>query len=728
MSNITGNPLLFSGYSPYIIDRSLRFNSADTANLSRTLGTPTSSIWTLAFWVKRSALGSIQPILGVDTNNYVGFDSNDYVIATLGGLSLILSLSRIRDTSAWYHIAILNNGISGQMVCFLNGISQGVVIGNITTLNTAVLHRIGSNGTNYFSGYLADVHFIDGDFVPASSFTYLDPNSVLQPKRYTGTYGNNGFRLDFSDNSNTTSTTLGKDRSGRNNDWTPNNFSVAAGVGNDSLVDSPTNGISFNNDTGGIIRGNYATWQGNVNGSTTTNGNLDVTNSTGRCTFKLSDVDRFYFEITGTGGVGPTVGFLNESNGVSTGVVMGANTTYGFEVIGNGAGAGGTIYSRDITGGGSWSTVTTLGTAALSSYRILTVSTSVGITASLNAGQRPFLGTPQTVGAKGLCSTNLRRNISRGYQYNDIVTYTGDNAASRNITGFAFSPDFVWIKSRALTLGSGLDHKLFDIVRGSGSALSSNTSGSALSQPTSLLSFNSDGFTIGSLQEINYTSVTYAAWAWDESPQAGFDLIEYTGTGSTRAVNHSLGAVPTFIIVKRRDNPNLWAVYHAVVGTTAYLSLSQTSTSTSDSSVFGVISYTNTSFFVGSSPLTNASGGSYIAYVFSPVAGYSFFGSYTGNGNADGPVVILDFEPSIILIKGLAATDWLIFDYKREGYNVDNDALFPNIGAAEPTTDYLDITSNGFKIRTTNGSANTNATTYVYAAFAYNPLSVARGR
>jgi hypothetical protein len=134
-------------------------------------------------------------------------------------------------------------------------------------------------------------------------------------------------------------------------------------------------------------------------------------------------------------------------------------------------------------------------------------------------------------------------------------------------------------------------------------------------------------------------------------------------------------------------------------------------------------------FSIGTDATVNASGGTYVAHCFASVAGYSTFGSYTGNGNADGPFVYLGFRPALVIVKMSSSTgNWTILDAKREGYNVDNDPLYPNLADAEGTTDLIDITSNGFKVRTTDATFNTNAGTYVYAAWAESPFQYSRAR
>jgi len=209
----------------YTIDRSLRFNSADGAYLGAAFGTPTDQdVFTLSMWVKRSALGSTQHLFGVSTNHSFGFTSGDALNLTFGGSSALTTTALFRDPSAWYHIVWTQSGTSHTI--YVNNVSVGTATATSSVFNTAVAHQLGAgNTTNFFNGYFADVHFIDGQALAATDFGKLDDNNVWQPKAYSGTYGTNGFHLDFSDNSSKDA--LGYDAAG-SNDWTVNNLTASA--------------------------------------------------------------------------------------------------------------------------------------------------------------------------------------------------------------------------------------------------------------------------------------------------------------------------------------------------------------------------------------------------------------------------------------------------------------------------------------------------------------------
>ena len=225
LNNILAGAAGQTGGAPvagYEIERSLRFNSADSAYLGATFGTPTDQdVFTLSMWVKRSALDSTQQLFGVSTNHSFGFTSGDALNLTFGGSSALTTTALFRDPSAWYHVVWKQNGTTHEL--YVNNVSVGTATATSNTFNTGVAHQIGAAGTtNYLNGYLADVHFIDGQALAPTNFGEFDDNGVWQPKAYTGTYGTNGFHLPFDDNSSAAA--LGTDTSGNGNDWTVNNF------------------------------------------------------------------------------------------------------------------------------------------------------------------------------------------------------------------------------------------------------------------------------------------------------------------------------------------------------------------------------------------------------------------------------------------------------------------------------------------------------------------------
>jgi len=224
----SANPLLLKKAAAAQIERSLRFNSADSAYLNRTYSSPTTqNTFTWAGWVKLGILSTTRHLFGVSTNHSLGFTTGNALNLTFGGTSALTTTTVFRDPSAWYHIVWTQSGTSHTL--YVNNVSVGTATATSSVFNTAVAHQIGAaNTANYFNGYLTNIHFIDGQALTPSSFTETDATTgQLIPKTYTGSYGTNGFNLLFADNSNTTASTLGKDTSGLSNNWTPNNFSIS---------------------------------------------------------------------------------------------------------------------------------------------------------------------------------------------------------------------------------------------------------------------------------------------------------------------------------------------------------------------------------------------------------------------------------------------------------------------------------------------------------------------
>jgi hypothetical protein len=326
--------------------------------------------------------------------------------------------------------------------------------------------------------------------------------------------------------------------------------------------------------------------------------------------------------------------------------------------------------------------------------------------------------------------------------YFQTKLYTGDGTTS-NAQTFDGSEDMqanmIWFKRRS----GAANHFLYDSVRGANRSLVPNdTDAEATSgeQTTYLASFDSDGFTLGDdVNNINASSETYVAWAWKESATAGFDIVSYTGDGSNRTISHSLSAKPAMIIVKQRSASRDWWVYNKNLdgtdGATGVLYLSTTDAAgTSATTSWNSTAPTTSVFSLGTTVGVNADSGTYIAYCFAEKQGYSKIGSYTGNGNADGPFVYLGFRPAFIMFKNTEAAEaWMLFDNKRSGSNGSSPAgnyqLQPNLSddenAAGPAA-YMDFCSNGFKLRTATNSLNV-AQKYIYMAFAEAPFVNSNG-
>jgi hypothetical protein len=781
----------------YQISRSLRFNSADSAYLNRT---PASAgnrkTWTWSAWVKRGSLGSAQTLFSASDSSgtneaLISFPATDVFrfYSYIGSLQMQLDTTQVfRDPSAWYHLVVAVDTTqataSNRAKLYVNG-SQITALDTATYsaqnydtyINTTQPHAIGRDPFTgrYFSGYMTEINFIDGQALTPSSFGETNAQTgVWSPKAYSGSYGTNGFYLNFSDNSNTTAATLGKDYSGNGNNWTPNNFSVTAGSGNDSLVDSPT---SFGTDTGvgGTVRGNYCTlnplYKNGAGTPAITNGNLDMlAGGTGDSyfggTFSISS-GKWYYEclvnsVASSGGTGLLIGICKTSapNGVNVGAYRNTSEIYNLDGTTQTAGAtyatgdllgvafdidAGTVqfYKNGTAQGATPSFTFTAGTEVFVRGRSDGANPSV----TFNFGQRPFAYTAPS-GFKALCTQNLptptigATTATQANLYYDASLYTG-NGSNQTITNSGFQPDWVWIKARSNSQGSSL----VDAVRGASKVLISNST-AAEATLTSPPTFNSNGFT--STTDISTNGYTYVAWQWiangsgstntagsitstvSANTTSGFSVVTYTGTGANATVGHGIGVAPSMIIIKNRSTSSYdWMVYHTSIGNTQYLRLNQTDAAATSSSAFNNTSPTSTVFSLGNGSLGNQSTYTYVAYCFAEVAGYSKFGSYTGNGSADGPFVYTGFRPAYIMLKNTANpyTDWYVLDVARNTYNAAGLILRPDTSGAEQNyAPLLDFLSNGFKIRDTSAPWNESGSSIIYACFAQNPFKYSLAR
>jgi hypothetical protein len=309
-----------------------------------------------------------------------------------------------------------------------------------------------------------------------------------------------------------------------------------------------------------------------------------------------------------------------------------------------------------------------------------------------------------------------------------VKAYSGTGSAHAetfDITDTSMQPDMVWIKNRDTTG----NHGIWDAVRGATKQIYPNVNYSESTAANSMTAFNSNGFSVGTDGDQNGSGNKLVAWCWKESATAGFDIVSFTGNATNRTISHSLSAVPKMIIVKNRTDAVEWQIYHQAIGNDYSIFLDLDNGRDGGSFYWNDTTPTSSVFSVGTYNGTNGSSDNMIAYCFADIKGYSKFGSYKGNGNADGPMNFLGFKPAFVIVKQstAAGNSWNIFDNKREGYNPDNDALFADVDSTETTTDYLDLLSNGFKIRNNSSAVNTSGETYIYMAFAESPFVNSNG-
>ena len=314
--------------------------------------------------------------------------------------------------------------------------------------------------------------------------------------------------------------------------------------------------------------------------------------------------------------------------------------------------------------------------------------------------------------------------------YFQVKLYTGDGSTvAHTLDGDTdMQPDMVWIKSRSGTYS----HILHDSVRGATKELKPNGTNAEGTDTDGLTAFGSDGFSLGTGGAVNVNTGTYVAWCWQESATAGFDIVSYAGNGSAGlTVSHSLSAVPKLMIVKNRSGSYSWAVYHGAntsAPETDSLFLDVTDATSDRLAEWNDTAPTSSIFTVSDGNSVNNSSENFIAYLWRSVQGFSKFGSYTGNGNADGTFVYTGFRPAWILTKETSGVaSWRIIDNKRDTINPAQTNLYPNQDSADYTEYPIDILSNGFKIKHSGGGQNESGASYIYMAFAEAPFVNSNG-
>ena len=333
--------------------------------------------------------------------------------------------------------------------------------------------------------------------------------------------------------------------------------------------------------------------------------------------------------------------------------------------------------------------------------------------------------------------------IDKPTDYFNTVLYTG-NGSSQTITGVGFQADFIWFKERS----SAGEHKLNNSVLGTNNYLISNSTSGDDTTGSGIQSYNSDGYAVSNASNINDNTETYVTWNWlaggsassntdgditssvSANTTAGFSIVSYTGNGSAGAtVGHGLGSAPAVMIFKILNTADNWRVYHQGIDATApedyHAQLNSTGARIDNAGFFNDTAPTSSVFTLGSDSGINGSSNTFIAYCFAEKKGYSKFGIYTGNGNADGTFVYTGFRPAWIMLKESTGTsDWSIYDNKRETFNVADSTLEANTSDAEAEVSGrpIDILSNGFKLRGTSSFTNESGKAYIYLAFAESPF------
>lgn len=667
------------------VTKSLRLRASAEAMMERTFGAPTSDQkMTFSFWVKRGVLGSTigtQTIFAnsIASGGQLSFSGrNELRFDSASNANVLVTTQIFCDPTAMYHVVFAIDTTqataANRMIFYVNGVrvtlfstatypTQNANIG----INQATLHSIGCwayYSVNYFDGVLADFYFIDGAALTPSAFSAAASDSgVLAPIAYSGTYGATGFHLKF-DNVGSVEA-LGTDSSSNGNAWTPNNVSLTAGATYDSFKDVPL--------LVSATVANYATLNPlNPAASTLTNGNLKASGTTDLPTI-IPTSGTYYFEISGV--------------------------------------------SK------TWTPPAAFPSAA----------------GNYNFGQQPFTNTPSAtlLNAFSLASAT----IIKGNVQADATIYVANAGTLNVVNAGAFKPDFVWAESRTYARGGAFYNSTAGVTK----LTYPYSTAAEATLANSLTAFNANGFTLGSAEPSNLTNGGLAvAWQWklnngsvgantdgsitssvQLNATAGFSLVTWTGTGANGTVGHGLGVAPAMIIVKDRTHTYSPYVYHAAIGNTNHFWLDYNDGATALATAWNNTSPTSAVFSVGSSVNTNASAGAMIAYCWTPIAGFSVFGTYVGNGADRGPMINLGFKPAILIIKRMDSTstnEWYMVDSARNQFNPVDSVLFPNATYAESGGYNINFLSVGFQINNTNAGLNASSGNYCYAAFAANPF------
>ena len=818
---ITDDTALVAG--PYQIERSLRFDRNGTPGLYREgVGDGNRRKWTLSLWLKPNMPitdGSNRSLFGL---NNTGNNREEIAFSSSNRISYQLRIggnhrygcdsdAYMRDYSRWYHVVFQydsdNSTANDRVRIHINGERQSVSF--YENDGAGYNSYINSGGTgiylgrtansNSFDGYLAEVNFIDGLNVDPLELGFFESQTgIWMPKKYTGNYGNQGWYLNFSDNSGNSATTIGKDYSGNGHNWTPNNFSITANPSTnsakfdtDSKLDTPTNNWATLNP----IRRN----EQNSSSTATRNGLLYAyipNDNQGSFPFTQPlKSGKWYWEIQADGGnstryFGIVPDYYTTDNTAYTKGVVGFTwgdsylvlNTDGMSPTSNATGnpTENTLYAS----GFGWNTSTDIANVALDmdtrevqfgkngtygpkirlpaddcGYVGYVSNGTNGATNNwkLNFGasggtNQGFDYAPPT-GFKPINSKNLltaqATSVMQPKKHFESLIYAGNDATGRAITGLQFKPDFIWIKNRS----NAFSHAIYDSVRGPTKRLRADTTAAEGTDTDGITSFDSNGWTMSGNDAINQNSANFVAWCWKAggaavtnndgsiatqvsvNKEAGFSIITYTGTGADGAtIGHGLGRTPGFVMTKRRDNNAInWVCKHSCTTKVAYLDLpdrfddngsGQGIITNLNSSTYTVTRYNN-EYNIGG---VNSNGDAFVSYCWAEIPGYSKIGRYRGkggsgtSGNSKGPFIYCGFEPAWVMIKDVdnSGRSWIIQDNKRDPSNPTDRWLFADGSNDGSHSDgrYIDLLSDGFKIRSARNETNGDNNNYLYLAFA----------
>ena len=806
LGNLKGSAQVFQDTEFYngVATQSARFNGS-SAFLERT---PSSAgnrkTHTFSCWVKRSNITSNQNILRTagnsDTTRFEFYiDSGDTLVYNGQSTYFFITNEKLRDVGSWYHFVVAidttQSTATDRLKLYINGnqITSFSTYNNLSqdtdyALSNNINHQIGK-GYGFWDGYMAEINFVDGLQLDPTYFGETK-NGVWIAKEYTGSYGTNGFRLEFKQTGTGTasSSTVGADTSGQDNHYTSSGIASR----DSNMPDSPENNwctlnpleLDENNSGAATLEGNLKWTNVNANiGST-----FGFGNQGGKYYWEylyVSSTDSNQYQ-----GVTLQKDGISLTNAYSTGIALyfedGTTRVDGT----SGTGFGGKInadniiqFKLDLDNG-------TLQFGKNNTYiDALTLPTSAGgwraggIQAAGSGGTRVFVAnygqdssfagnkTAQgntdenglgdfyyavPSGFLAVCSANLPEprigpnSTTQADDHHNTVLFSGTGSSPLSVTGVGFQPDWLWLKRRDNATNGHNIH--YDSTRGGTNALRSSTSGAEAQFGDMVITFAADGFSFTGTDGLNNSSsYSNVAWNWkanggttssntdgsltstvQANTTAGFSIVTWTeSTANSQTIGHGLGATPAMIISKLTDDSALdWYTFHQTLTKSNRISFNSTSTRASSSFWNGTLD--NDVFHVGyGDSYDNKSA---VAYCFAEVDGYSKFRGYTGNDATDGTFVYTGFSPAFVILRYVSGSaggtkNWVVYDNKRSSINPNDNTIYANASDAETADSSFDIDllSNGFKIRNAEGTVN-NAAEYLYMAFAEQPFKYANAK
>ncbi len=718
-----------------------------------------------------------------ESNNTFSFRVGTGDATTYGSIS---SSQTITSSSGLTHLAVAWDLSTSKMQMYVNGISTSSSPGAFTNANVDIVnspfHGIGGGQFNPISPNLqarvGQVYVNYGEFLDLSVSTNLNkfynngtpislgssgevptgniPTFLLDGISITKNHGGGGD-LDVTVGSFSLGATITGAICSNRNGFKSYSLGYVNGILGTVTKDSPT---LFGSDTGlgAEVSGNYATYNPLVTNQfnsadvipTISSGNIKISKPSGGTsntvtTFRVPGTGKWYWEhhILGTASNSIVLG-QQSSIAYSSDWVYRQNGTV-VNLTGQSSIAtfnAGDIISIAYNGDDGQITILKNGTALLTNNgviggvnneRFVWVQTnSTSDIVATNFGATPYTYAAPA-GYKSINTFNIPiPSIVDSSTYHDVIRYTGNGTSLKITTPSGFKPDLMWIRRIA---GGG--NGIHDTTRSTNRPVIFTNSTAGESTGSSLISsFDSDGFTLNSNTSGNGSGSEFMGWLWKEAGQSGLDIVSYTGNGSNRTISHNLGSAPRFMMIKRTDTTANWIIYHASIPTPGGFPMFFTTGTPIDAGVvFNNSNPTSTTFAVGTDSTTNASGGTYIAYLFAEIPGFSSFGRYTGNGSTDGPFVHLGFRPSWFMIKNITTNEqWAIMDDRRPILGNNNTGNFipaQSTGGEDTNASFhqVDKVSNGFKVRAAAQELiNSNGHSYIYMAFAENPFKYALAR